>query len=433
MPDKAMAEAIQRYAERLRGKTASQPDRDAVAQAVAAVYQELSLASPPVVWCSSPMHFTNMPRLHLILAQPKDSQGVARADLIRTYKRSNKSRKIAGAASFWSEMEQFYASAPQEQRLPGAILSSAITTKLIRKLMIGLYQQVDDAIGLDERQSLEREFNAWFTRPSMMALKRVYGEMGEEHYAREILYERPELGLDDPCSTPDSQSGETVNLRDGTFFGKAWGIWDVMPVMFFDCLRSVVMPQQKLFTEADNRSLDVWVRLFEVAGTYMFFSNFCYACPYPLRWSVDENGRWHNSDGPSAEFSDGQKIYHWHGIQIDEALIMRKGLINPLTIEIERNVERRRIMIEIYGMDKYLRRSFATKIHQDEFGKLYRKRSSSGEEPFVAVELKNSTPEPDGTYKIYVLRVPPTMKTAREAVAWTFGFSAGDYGPAVQT
>jgi hypothetical protein len=90
-------------------------------------------------------------------------------------------------------------------------------------------------------------------------------------------------------------------------------------------------------------------------------------------------------------------------------------------------------MIEIYGMDKYLRRSFATKIHQDEFGKLYRKRSSSGEEPFVAVELKNSTPEPDGTYKIYVLRVPPTMKTAREAVAWTFGFSAGDYGPAVQT
>jgi hypothetical protein len=380
MPDKAMADAIQRYAERLRGKTASQPDRDAVAQAVTAVYQELSLPPPPVVWCSSPMHFTNMPRLHLILAQPKDSQGIARADLIRTYKRSNKSRKIAGAASFWSEMEQFYASAPQEQRLPGAILSSAITTKLIRKLMIGLYQQVDDAIGLDERQSLEREFNAWFTRPSMMALKRVYGEMGEEYYAREILYERPELGLDDPCSTQDSQSGDTVNLRDGTFFGKAWGIWDVMPVMFFDCLRSVVMPEQKLFDEADNRSLDVW-----------------------------------------------------HGIQIDEALIMRKGLINPLTIELERNVERRRIMIEIYGMDKYLRRSFATKIHQDEYGTLYRKRSSSGDEPFVAVELKNSTPEPDGTYKIYVLRVPPTITTAREAVAWTFGFSAGDYGPTVQT
>jgi hypothetical protein len=433
MPDNATAEAIRCYAERLRGKTAGEPDRDAVSQAVAAVYQELNLAPPQIVWCSSPMHFTNMPRMHLILAPPKDSQGVGRAELIKTYKRSNKSRKIAGAASFWSEMEKFYAPAPQEQHSPGAILSSMITTKLIRKLMISLYQQIDEAIGLDERQSLERQFNAFFTRPSMMAFKRMYDEMGEQYYVKEILYERPELGLDDPCSTQDSQSGETVNLRDRTIFGKAWGVWDVMPVMFFDCLRSVVLPEQKLFAETDNRSLDVWVRLFEVAGAYMFFSKFCYACPYPLRWSVDENGRWHNSDAPSAEFRDGQKIYHWHGIQIDEGLIERKGLINPLTIELERNAERRRIMIEIYGVDKYVRRSFATKIHQDEFGTLYRKRSSSGDEPFVAVELKNATPEPDGTYKIYFLRVPPTMKTAREAVAWTFGLSAADYGPAVQT
>ena len=32
----------------------------------------------------------------------------------------------------------------------------------------------------------------------------------------------------------------------------------------------------------------------------------------------------------------------------------------------------------------------------------------------------NSTPEPDGTRRTYFLRVPPQMRTAREAVAWTF-------------
>ena len=40
------------------------------------------------------------------------------------------------------------------------------------------------------------------------------------------------------------------------------------------------------------------------------------------------------------------------------------------------------------------------------------------------VEVVNSTPEPDGSRKTYFLRVPPTIGTAREAVAWTFGLGA---------
>ena len=49
------------------------------------------------------------------------------------------------------------------------------------------------------------------------------------------------------------------------------------------------------------------------------------------------------------------------------------------------------------------------------------------------VEVVNSTPEPDGTRKTYFLRVPPTTRTAREAVAWTFGLRADAYRPAVET
>jgi hypothetical protein len=49
------------------------------------------------------------------------------------------------------------------------------------------------------------------------------------------------------------------------------------------------------------------------------------------------------------------------------------------------------------------------------------------------VEVVNSTPEPDGSRKTYFLRVPPTIETAREAVAWTFGLGAVDYRPAVES
>ena len=43
-------------------------------------------------------------------------------------------------------------------------------------------------------------------------------------------------------------------------------------------------------------------------------------------------------------------------------------------------------------------------------------------EPLTVVEVVNSTPEPDGSHRRYFLRVPPDTRTAREAVAWTFGF-----------
>lgn len=49
------------------------------------------------------------------------------------------------------------------------------------------------------------------------------------------------------------------------------------------------------------------------------------------------------------------------------------------------------------------------------------------------VKVVNSTPEPDGSMKDYFLRVPPTVKTAREACAWTFGKSENDYAPMIET
>jgi hypothetical protein len=49
------------------------------------------------------------------------------------------------------------------------------------------------------------------------------------------------------------------------------------------------------------------------------------------------------------------------------------------------------------------------------------------------VHVVNSTPEPDGTYNNYFLRVPPETKTAREGVAWTFGLTADEYDPLKET
>jgi hypothetical protein len=89
-------------------------------------------------------------------------------------------------------------------------------------------------------------------------------------------------------------------------------------------------------------------------------------------------------------------------------------------------------MIERYGLDDFLRDSAARKIQEDECGTLYRKEMQ-GDEPMVVVKVTNSTPEPDGTFRIYFLRVPPNIRTARGAVAWTFGMREDDYTPIVET
>jgi hypothetical protein len=89
-------------------------------------------------------------------------------------------------------------------------------------------------------------------------------------------------------------------------------------------------------------------------------------------------------------------------------------------------------MIERYGRARFLTESGAAQIHADDFGILYRKEVT-GDEPIVMVKVINATPDPAGTFKDYFLRVPPTMRTAREAVAWTFEKEADAYAPAVQT
>lgn len=89
-------------------------------------------------------------------------------------------------------------------------------------------------------------------------------------------------------------------------------------------------------------------------------------------------------------------------------------------------------MIERYGLARYLTDAGAVEVARDECGTLYRK-DVDGDEPILMVKVRNSTPEPDGSVKDYWLRVPPTITTARGAVAWTFDTPAAKYSPEVQT
>jgi len=152
----------------------------------------------------------------------------------------------------------------------------------------------------------------------------------------------------------------------------------------------------------------------------------------PAAVRVDERRRLHCADAPAFVWLDTIRDAYWHGVSVPEYVVCRPHEITAAGIDAEKNAEVRRVMIERYGQARYLVDSGAQKIHDDDFGVLYRKELP-GDEPIVMVKVVNSTAEPDGTFKDYFLRVPPDITTARAAVAWTFGKTEADYAPAIET
>ncbi|MEE1746813.1 MULTISPECIES: DUF6745 domain-containing protein [unclassified Streptomyces] len=146
----------------------------------------------------------------------------------------------------------------------------------------------------------------------------------------------------------------------------------------------------------------------------------------------DEAGRLDRGDGPALAYRDGFALHAWRGMPVPAAFLEELNSLTPKRIREEENAELRRVMLEFYGYDRYLTESGAEPVHRDETGVLWR-IALDGDEDVVMVEVVNSTPEPDGTHRVYWLRVPPGTRTAKDGVAWTFGLQGEAYAPVRQT
>jgi hypothetical protein len=168
------------------------------------------------------------------------------------------------------------------------------------------------------------------------------------------------------------------------------------------------------------------------AGWWWPFERAVILTERPRRLHRDEQGRLHRTDGPAIAYPDGFAVWAWHGVHVPTYVVEAPESITVDEIQAEGNVEVRRVMLDRYGPGRYLRDAGAGRVHADNIGTLWRLEQRD-DEPLVMVEVVNATPELDGTRRTYWLRVPPQVRTARQAVAWTFGLDEHDYQPTVQT
>lgn len=157
----------------------------------------------------------------------------------------------------------------------------------------------------------------------------------------------------------------------------------------------------------------------------------CWLIRRPTLIRCDANGRLHAADGPALRFGTGTAVHAWKGIIVPGRLIERPDTIDVRAIDAAHDPQIRRCMIDIMTPQRFIEEGGAHRITEDDAGILWRQRWRW--EAWAAVEVINGTPEPDGTHKRYFLQVPPTVRTPREGVAWTYGLSERQYRPVMRT
>lgn len=125
-------------------------------------------------------------------------------------------------------------------------------------------------------------------------------------------------------------------------------------------------------------------------------------------------------------------IVCWHGVSVPDHVAFNPETITVREILYETNLERRRVLLERFGMERFFAELQADVIDSDEDAggqrRLLRVPFQGGED---IVTLEVHCPS---TGRKYVLRVPPTVQSCVEGAAWIAGFNnPRRYRPMVET
>lgn len=205
----------------------------------------------------------------------------------------------------------------------------------------------------------------------------------------------------------------------------SYGSMDAAWLSFYEYFREVVGLTKE--TEAVLGLTDLakhcgWVSFYE--DTVVFQHR-------PEVIKFDDENRLHCEDGPAIRYRDGYSVYAWHGTNIPAEWIEKKSELTAKIALTWENIEQRRCACEILGWATILRELNSTVIDSDDdpmIGNLLEVDIPDiGREKFLQVLC--------GTGRTFAIPVPPEMKTALEAQAWTWGLSPSEFGagPEVRT
>ncbi len=211
----------------------------------------------------------------------------------------------------------------------------------------------------------------------------------------------------------------TLLGRNGFRYNVA-GPHDLSWLGTYDYLRNM------LDLRAETEPLNGLTQLARNAGWLQPHQHVCWLSERPDFLCSDARGRLHHASGPALRFPDGWSVWAWRGVEVPRWIIEQSEKITLASIDEQTDVQIRRCMIEIMTPQRYVALGGAVRVAEDEAGILWR-RNWLASDAWAAVEVINATPEPDGTRRHFFLQVPANLRTARDAVAWTYGMRPDAY------
>lgn len=174
--------------------------------------------------------------------------------------------------------------------------------------------------------------------------------------------------------------------------------------------------------------LNPMMEMAEECGWVWVYDDLVVVSERPTEIHMNNAGRLHHDTSQALRYADGWGLYSWHGYRIPRShqwIFTDRHRLTPAAIEKEGNAELRRIMLEIYGFSNYLEEREAKVISTDKDGAGNERRlmeiNVSGT-PVRIIELINSSPEPDGTYRKFHLGAM-RGDTPHDVVSASFGFN----------
>lgn len=172
----------------------------------------------------------------------------------------------------------------------------------------------------------------------------------------------------------------------------------------------------------------VYISLAANCGWILPTEKLCIVCDRPRILSFDDQNRLHAEGAPAIQFADGYSLYAYHGVTLPE----KYGKIHPNQWQAswlleEQNAELRRVLIQGIGYSRIASELGATELDSFQEYSLLKIDTDVDIEPIYM--LKMTCPS---TGYIHVLRVPPNINSAKEAITWVnWGIDPEEF--AVQT
>jgi hypothetical protein len=224
----------------------------------------------------------------------------------------------------------------------------------------------------------------------------------------------------------DSQLNSDCDRYDFYYEEELWNQWktELIDNTIFNCIESEVWACNRanlydfcisvLNCDHDQKLWSAYQLLLKNCSWIFPHTKICLVCDRPRFVCFDNQQRLHAEGSPALQFADQFSVYAHHGVRIPE----RYGKLHSNEwhsewLLSEENAELRRVLIQGIGYAKICQELRTIKLDTWKGYTLLKINSDVDVDPIYLLKMTCPT-----TGYVHVLRVPPDIHSAREAISW---------------